>query len=385
MFIQLHALTSYPSALLNRDDVGFAKTLPFGGTTRTRVSSQCLKYHWRKHDGDMSLSEVDVPMAIRSRQIFPRLVAGKLSAAEPHAAAAAYTLQRFIVDGSSPTKKEVKGLLQSDSPLEMLSSDKKYKLTQPIVLGPAEVDHLLSEARKLCKRADGSDDEIKVFADADLDKKQMKVLSSGLDAALFGRMATSEVLSQTNAALHVAHAFTVHAQEQETDYFAVVDDLTSAEGEKGSSHLNSKELTSGLYYSYVAVDVPLLTSNLNEDPQIAAEVMRRFVHIMATVSPGAKLSSTAPHSRARCLIAETGDGQPRTLANAFRDAVPQAGAVQKSYEALDHYVRQMDNMYSTEQERRAAGIDLPESFVGAEQTTVPEIAEWASEQITSAQ
>lgn len=43
-FVQIHTLTSYPAVLLNRDDAGFAKRLPFGGVTRTRISSQCLKY-----------------------------------------------------------------------------------------------------------------------------------------------------------------------------------------------------------------------------------------------------------------------------------------------------------------------------------------------------
>ena len=381
MFIQLHTLTSYPSALLNRDDVGFPKTLPFGGDTRTRVSSQCLKYHWRKYDGEMTLKDAELPLAVRSREIFRDLIAEKLDAAPTHAAAAAFTMQAHVVKAKSPTKTNINNILDSEDPMSETSTD------QPIVLGPAEIDHLRGIAQDLCdKAAEADEDDIAgIFTGAPVDKKQMKAFSSGLDAALFGRMATSEVLSQTNAALHVAHAFTVHAQEQETDYFAVVDDLTSAEGEKGSSHLNSKELTSGLYYSYVAVDVSLLVSNLNEDPELAAEVMRRFVHIMATVSPGAKLSSTAPHSRARCLIAETGDGQPRTLANAFRDAVPQASAVEKSYEALDHYVREMDGMYGTEQERHAAGMDLPDGFVNAQQTTVPDIAEWVANQITNTQ
>ena len=38
-FVQIHYLTSYPAALLNRDDAGLAKRIPFGGVTRTRVSS----------------------------------------------------------------------------------------------------------------------------------------------------------------------------------------------------------------------------------------------------------------------------------------------------------------------------------------------------------
>ena len=42
-FLQIHTLHSYPAALLNRDDSGLAKRLPFGGAVRTRISSQCLQ------------------------------------------------------------------------------------------------------------------------------------------------------------------------------------------------------------------------------------------------------------------------------------------------------------------------------------------------------
>ena len=43
-FLQIHTLHSYPAALLNRDDSGRAKRMPFGGAVRTRISSQCLKW-----------------------------------------------------------------------------------------------------------------------------------------------------------------------------------------------------------------------------------------------------------------------------------------------------------------------------------------------------
>ncbi|MDX9825963.1 MAG: type I-E CRISPR-associated protein Cas7/Cse4/CasC, partial [Sphaerochaeta sp.] len=41
-FLQIHVLTSYPPANLNRDDLGRPKTAIVGGTTRLRVSSQSL-------------------------------------------------------------------------------------------------------------------------------------------------------------------------------------------------------------------------------------------------------------------------------------------------------------------------------------------------------
>src|ERR1700680_2416514 len=68
-FIQIHALVAYPAALLNRDDSGLAKRLPFGGATRTRISSQCLKRHWRVTDDEWALSKIGPEMAVRSRKI----------------------------------------------------------------------------------------------------------------------------------------------------------------------------------------------------------------------------------------------------------------------------------------------------------------------------
>src|SRR5699024_5849155 len=95
-------------------------------------------------------------------------------------------------------------------------------------------------------------------------KKNLKglALGAGLEAAIFGRMVTSDILSRTDAAIHVAHAFTTHAQNSESDYFAAIDELTLGTGELGGGHINSAELTSGLFYGYVVVDIPLLVSNL---------------------------------------------------------------------------------------------------------------------------
>ena len=49
-YLQIHLLTSYPPANLNRDDMGRPKTAVIGGTTRLRISSQSLKRAWRTSD-----------------------------------------------------------------------------------------------------------------------------------------------------------------------------------------------------------------------------------------------------------------------------------------------------------------------------------------------
>ena len=69
-FLQIHSLTSFPGALLNRDDAGLAKRLSYGGVVRTRVSSQCLKRHWRTAADDWSLANTGADLSVRSRSVF---------------------------------------------------------------------------------------------------------------------------------------------------------------------------------------------------------------------------------------------------------------------------------------------------------------------------
>jgi len=222
-------------------------------------------------------------------------------------------------------------------------------------------------------------------------------MGAGLDAALFGRMVTSDILARCDAAIHVAHAFTVHEEEVETDYFTAVDDLMGIEGEEelGSAHINTSELASGLYYGYVVVDVPHLVSNiegvsedewLSADRDLAGDVVRRLVKIITTVSPGAKVGSTAPYAHAQMVLIECTDAQPRTLANAFLMPVsPYPDLLANAYEQLADYVTEHDAMYQLETERRVSGMHLAEAAVNklaaGTPIAVPEIADWAADRV----
>ncbi len=64
-FIQLHLLTAYPPANLNRDDMGSPKTAKMGGYDRLRVSSQCLKRTWRTSE----IFETAISKGIRTKMI----------------------------------------------------------------------------------------------------------------------------------------------------------------------------------------------------------------------------------------------------------------------------------------------------------------------------
>lgn len=350
-FVQIHSLTSYPATLLNRDDAGLAKRLPFGGAVRTRISSQCLKRHWRTTDDTEALKYcVDGKTSVRSRQSFERSVYRPLVSEDnvsPEIAKAVTEALMSLVLGESPKTRAEKKKQTEDGDNGNLQSN------QVTVLGRPELDYLHVEARIVCQ---GVKDP-KTAADAiekhfTRDRKEnlrTLKLGAGLDAAMFGRMVTGDVLARVDAALHVAHAFTVHAEQTESDYFSAIDDLRQEgpEAELGAGHINSSELTSGLYYGYVVIDVKGLAENLGDDPKLAGEVARRMVHLIATVSPGAKLGSTAPHAYADMMLAEAANLQPRTLANSFLRPVNIAPDVlTNAYDALAAHLSELDRIYT---------------------------------------
>lgn len=381
-FIQIHFLASYPGALLNRDDTGLAKRLPFGSAVRTRVSSQCLKRHWRMAEDDRAIHRLAKSAgyeAERSKEVIESRVT------------------RGLRDRHDP---DVVGKVEEAFVKAIYGKnavDKKKR--QALLLGRPEIDWLRAEAERLVVEHADDDKAAGEAADAFLkDRKNalsqlrdQNALAPGLESALFGRMVTSDTAANTDASIHVAHAFTVHDGQPEQDYFTVVDDLTgrseeNEEGGTGAAGVFDTELTSGLYYGYVVVDVPLLVSNLTgvrrrdwaadgTDRDLAGQVVENLVHLIATVSPGAKKGSTAPYSWAEAVLIEAGDRQPRTLANAFRDPVPLAGPGlgTQTADRLRTELADLDAMYGSGEIRMlAARGDL--SFGGPERVTLPDLA-----------
>jgi CRISPR system Cascade subunit CasC len=399
-FLQIHTLTSYPASLLNRDDAGFAKRIPFGGTSRTRISSQCLKRHWRTFDGEHALAGLNQPGSVRSRYTFEREIIQPLvekeKRDEPLVRALVEALLPVLLGKSEKAEKEEtegkgrgKGKSKADPEQPVLQTG------QVTVLGRPELDFLRDLVRSFCDQVQTPDKAAAFVAEYLKKSKQLKEnlraipMAAGLDAALFGRMVTSDILARGDAALHVAHAFTVHEEQSETDYFSAVDDLEQQDGKLGSGHINSTELTSGLFYGYVVVDVPLLVSNLtgcdrkqwlSADRKLAGDVIERIIHLVATVSPGAKLGSTAPHSNAHLVLVEAGNAQPCTLANAFLDPIQERPSlVSNTYDALASFVTELDAMYGPRYQRRLAALKPTPSLEKIQpREPLAQVAAWAS-------
>ena len=366
-FLQIHSLHGYPAALLNRDDSGLAKRMTYGGRVRTRISSQCLKRHWRIAGGPHSFDGIDGAVAaVRSRETVTRRVIQPLEAG--HEAAVVDAIEaRFqtAVYGDKGTDRGSR---------------------QPLLLGEPEIGYLAKKAEEIAKTSN-NDPEAADKAAAEWAKgakANMKALREscklpgGLAAALFGRMVTSDTEANIDAAVHVAHAFTVHEEESESDYFTVFDDLKRVEDDAGAGHIGETEITAGLFYGYVVLDRGTLLRNLGGDADMASEVAERFVHLVATVSPGAKLGSTAPYGYASWMFLEAGDRQPRSLAEAFRDRCEPS--IEAAESAARGHLEKLDNMYGAGETRRFAslgGREIPE----AERLSLAELAKWAGEAI----
>lgn len=385
-FVQIHTLHSYPASLLNRDDSGAAKRLPYGDAVRTRISSQCLKRHWRCAEDAFALKRLDVPMAVRSREILrhirDRLIESGLSAGSATSAAEGLRVAGLLGKG-----QDVEGE-------EALSS------RHAVLLGHAEIDYLVKRCAELAERYSEPAELKSAVAHFIKDERANLAalrLGSGLESALFGRMVTSDLLASRDAAIYVAHAFTVHESQTESDYISAIDDLLHDAGQRATTGLFEAELTSGLYYGYVVVDVPQLVANLEglsiqqwasatpEQRCLAGRVVSSLLRLVATVSPGAKRGSTAPFEWAQFMLVEAGDWQPRSLASAFHNALPlsQPSLRRAAIERLADEVGRMDVAYGAPLARRFLAID-DVSVPGAQRVTLSALGDWAQGVVTLA-
>lgn len=409
-FIQIHTLHNYPGALLNRDDAGLAKRLPYGDAIRTRISSQCLKRHWRVADDLFSLANLGVPMAVRSRQFVAKIrksltdenigedIANVISSTFEEALKKDLGKLMKAEPVAKKSKKKAAEVEVDSEDAQNGATENESTQKQAILLGVAEFEYLTKIAIEVGKQVESADKARQAFL-LRLKSEQANLaampLNCGLESALFGRMVTSDVLASRDAAVYVAHAFTVHEAQVENDYFTVVDDLLREAGEQGSAGIFDTELASGLYYGYVVVDVPQLIANLEgekakdwstlpaEKRELAGRVVQHLLHLIATVSPGAKRGSTAPFEWAKFLLVEVGDWQPRSLAGAFQNALPlnQPAIREAAVQMLKDEIGKLDQAYGAPLDRRFLALDKV-VVPNAQRLSLNDLATWVQAYIT---
>lgn len=322
-FIQLHVLTSYPPSNLNRDDTGRPKTALVGDATRLRISSQSLKRAWRT--SDIFTEALAAYRGTRTKrkgvEVYQALVAGGIKEKDAKAWAQA------IAEQFGKLKKEDKNDPLNDLEIEQLAHFSPEENEAVTVL----VNRLVSG------RSAPSDTELALLTHP----------QRAVDIALFGRMLAAKPEFNVEAAAQVAHAFTVHKAAVEDDYFSAVDDLNRGDEDKGSGHIGEAGFGAGVFYLYICINRDLLLKNLGGDRALVDKTLTALVHAVTKVSPTGKQNSFASRAYAGYVLAEQGEQQPRSLAQAFLNPVRGGNLLVEAGKAMQKRQENFDKVYGS--------------------------------------
>lgn len=315
-FLQLHILTPYPPSNPNRDDLGRPKTAILGGHPRMRISSQAIK------------------RAIRTSEVFATALAGHQGSRTQRIGEVVE--RHLLAKGVNPERaleiaREVGGAFG-----KMKATGAQTE--QLAFISPEERDTALDFADKLAAGEALPDKK-------DLAKTLLRNADGAADIAMFGRMLADNPGYNRDAAVQVSHALTTNAVVIEDDYYTAVDDLKTPEEDAGAGFIGEAGFGAGVFYLYVCVDRELLVQNLGGDLKLAQTSLEALVRAVATASPSGKRNSFANHVRAEFLLAEKGDAQPRTLANAFLKPVGKGDQTALSVKCLTEKREEFASVY----------------------------------------
>jgi CRISPR system Cascade subunit CasC len=314
--IDVHILQTVPPSNLNRDDSGSPKTAVYGGVRRARVSSQAWKRAVR-----LAFKETldDSQLGERTKRIGDA-VAQRIKNAVPEFKEDAETMAVGVLKAA--------GLLKKASEADYL-----------IFLSHQQQENLAREA--IAARQQGR------APDAATAKRAADTEHS-IDIAMFGRMIADVSDLRVDAAVQVAHAISVHAVENEFDYFTAVDDRKHDVDETGAGMIGTVEFNSATLYRYATIDVDRLHDTLG-DAKATSRAVEAFVHSFATSMPTGKRNTFANGTRPDAVVVRLRKNLPINLVGAFEDPVrdtrESAGRVRLAADALTAYTLDVESAY----------------------------------------
>lgn len=317
-FIQLHLLTSYPPANLNRDDLGRPKTAKMGGVDRLRVSSQSLKRTWRM--SDLFQQALKDHIGTRTKRI-------------------GVGVHEKLINGGVVEKKAIEWAKEIAGQFGALKKDKdnplnELEIEQLVHISPKEQQGVDDIVAKLIAEQRGPEAE---------ELELLRHKETAVDIALFGRMLASKPVFNKEAACQVAHAISVHPVVIEDDYFTAVDDLNDHSEDAGAAHIGETGFAAGLFYSYICINKSQLIDNLDGDETLANQAVKALTEAATKVAPEGKQNSFGSRAYASYVLAEKGEQQPRSLSVAFLKPVDQRHSDDFAADAIAALSRQQQN------------------------------------------
>lgn len=334
VIVEIHLLQSLPYSNINRDDLGSPKQMIYGGTDRTRVSSQAWKRVTR-HAVEAAVGQETKRTRYVAQAVSERLQQRGWPADLADAAGAQVLLSALK---ASP-KKDKNGL----------KTDEEGRSSALLYLPTTALDELADLAEQHRSDIEAKIGQAKPSAALPSDRVAHILATTNATIHLFGRMLAELPGADVDGAVQVAHAFTTHTTTPEIDFFTAVDDLQPAHAQ-GSAHMNSAEFSSGVFYRYANVDVRALHTQLGPtDADMTQTLVRQFLHAFATSIPTGKQRSTAAQTLPDLIHIAVRSDRPVSMSAAFESAVRADGTgyAQRSREQLSAYATQMRRLWGT--------------------------------------
>jgi CRISPR system Cascade subunit CasC len=324
VIIDVYALQTVPPSNLNRDDTGSPKTAVYGGVRRARVSSQAWKRAIRLAFRDLlDPSE----LGERTKRVGESL-AERIKALDPGQSdetAAALAADVFVTVGLAKVDKK--------------KAETKYVESGYLLfLSHRQLDNLAAAALEAARTG------------TTLDKNRLKALANSdhsVDIAMFGRMVADMADINVDAACQVAHAISVHAVDNEFDYFTAVDDRKEDVAESGAGMIGTIEFNSSTLFRYATVDVNALHETLGSVPATRAAVTA-FLTAFARSMPTGKQNTFAHRTLPDAIVVRLRDTQPINLVGAFETPIREtheAGRIKLAADVLAEHTVAVESAY----------------------------------------
>jgi len=335
MLIEIHMIQNHGPANLNRDDLGAPKTCIFGGVTRARISSQCLKRSIRRSPEFALTLERDG--GVRTRRLIEEIA-------------------KAAAGGGQPGDAHRKAIFKVFKDGGVTFPDNNEEEFKALWFLPKTTINELGAAVK---------------AGGDLGAAFARIIGKCVgkeaihvpDIALCGRMTEFDAKGPFNdlkgkftveAALSAAHAISTHAVINEVDYFTAADDVPGQDA--GGAYLDEAMFNSACFYKYFSINWDQLVKNLGDDNDVASTTIKCFLEAAAKANPSGKQHAFAAFNPPDGVLVEvkTKSATPVSYANAFADPVPdksEHGLIGESIARLGQYAHDLSEGYGIAADR----------------------------------
>jgi CRISPR system Cascade subunit CasC len=381
MYLELHLLQNFAPSNLNRDDTGAPKECLFGGVSRARISSQCLKRSIRQSDEFRRV--VAGHQAVRTRRLIVE-IAERLSGQRPAPESVTRTIADVFKEAGLERPEQRGTSANGQGGEEAASTETSVEVV------PEEKDNtkllLFMDARSIDEGVEVFHARWQALTRGDKEQRTAAITELGTilvasarvpDVALYGRMIemdTKKPFGKLNLgvdpATQVAHALSTHEVPVGEDFYTAVDDLLPR-GETGAGMMGSIFYNSACYYRYANVNLKQLADNLGSNRELAVRTAEAFLRAAIIAIPTGKQTSMAAQNPPSLVMAVVRDAGLWSLANAFERPVrptEDRGLIDNSIRALDRQWGKLATMFGTDGIRGVWLVeseDVPLRYLGA--------------------